>query len=169
MPASSPVPPQQTYDSKGRLSEGICSATNENGRDIALAGRVMASPGAVVTHGAGAFSSSYRESRQVGGTMLVLIGAQLAYRRTRQPGTLRQSARLTEERAAGSRPLFSIRRRRVDSLARQAHDHVDASDFVALRRYGNFADGNISRGDIHQLVPIFQIIVMVCLVVGIKI
>jgi len=35
----------------------------------------MASPGAVVTHGDGAFSSSYRESRQVGGTMLVLIGA----------------------------------------------------------------------------------------------
>ena len=35
----------------------------------------MASPGAVVTHGDGAFSSSYRESRPVGGTMLVLIGA----------------------------------------------------------------------------------------------
>ena len=42
---------------------------------VALAGRVTASPGAVVTHGDGAFSSSYRESRQVGGTMLVLIGA----------------------------------------------------------------------------------------------
>ena len=40
-----------------------------------LAGRVMASPGAVVTQGDGAFSSSYRESRQVGDTMLVLIGA----------------------------------------------------------------------------------------------
>jgi len=94
---------------------------------------------------------------------------QLVYRRTRQPGTLRQSARLIEERAAGSRPLFSIRRRRVDSLAPQAHDHVDASDFVALRRYGNFADRKISRGDIHQLMPIFQIIVVVLRVVGIKI
>ena len=29
----------------------------------------------MVTHGDGAFSSSYRESRQVGGTMRVLIGA----------------------------------------------------------------------------------------------
>ena len=27
------------------------------------------------THGDGAFSSSYRESRQVGGTLLILIGA----------------------------------------------------------------------------------------------
>ena len=53
------------------------SATNQNGRDIALAGRVMASPGAVVTHGDGAFSSSYRELRQVGGTMRVLIGASI--------------------------------------------------------------------------------------------
>jgi hypothetical protein len=53
------------------------SATNQNGRDIALAGRVMASPVAVVTHGDGAFSSSYRESRQVGGTMRVLIGASI--------------------------------------------------------------------------------------------
>ena len=35
----------------------------------------MASPGAAVTHGDGAFPSSYRESRQVVGTMLVLIGA----------------------------------------------------------------------------------------------
>jgi hypothetical protein len=64
-----------TIPAKGRLSERIFSATNENGRDITLAGRVMASPGAVVTHGDGAFSCSYRESRQVSGTMLVLIGA----------------------------------------------------------------------------------------------
>jgi hypothetical protein len=53
------------------------SATHQNGRDIALAGSVMASPGAVVTHGDGAFSSSYQESRQVGGTMRVLIGASI--------------------------------------------------------------------------------------------
>ena len=35
----------------------------------------MASPSAVVTQGDGVFSSSYRELRQVGDTMLVLIGA----------------------------------------------------------------------------------------------
>ena len=54
-------------------------------------------------------------------------------------------------------------------LPPQAHDHVDASDFVALRRYGNFTDRNVGRRDIHQLVPIFQIIVVVFRVVGIKI
>ena len=47
------------------------------------------------------------------------------------------------------RPTFSIRRRRVDGLPPQAHDHVDASDFVTLRRHGDFAECNIGRGDIH--------------------
>ena len=68
---------------------------------------------------------------------------QLVYRRTRQPGALRQGARLTEESAAGSRPLFSICRRRVDSLAPQAHDHVNANDLVARRWHGNCTDRNI--------------------------
>ena len=62
--------------------------------------------------------------------------------------------------------IFSTRRRRVDSLAPQAHNHVDASDFVTLRRHGDFADCNIGRRNIHQLVPIFQIIVVVFRIVG---
>jgi hypothetical protein len=37
----------------------------------------------------------------------------------------------------------------VDGLAPQAHDHVDASDFIAFGWYWNFADRNIGRRDIH--------------------
>jgi hypothetical protein len=54
-------------------------------------------------------------------------------------------------------------------LAPQAHHHVNANDLVTYRWHWNFADRNISRRDVHQLVPVFQIIVMMFRVVGIKI
>ena len=54
-------------------------------------------------------------------------------------------------------------------LAPQPHHQVDASDLVALRRYRNFTDRYISRREVHQLMPIFQIIVLVLRIVGIKI
>jgi hypothetical protein len=54
-------------------------------------------------------------------------------------------------------------------LTPQTHHHVNANDFVACRWHWNFTDRNVSRRDVHQLVPILQIIMMVFRVVGIKI
>ena len=68
---------------------------------------------------------------------------QLVYRRTRQPGALHQGARLNEESAAGSRPLFSICRRRVDGLPPQAHYHINANDLVARRWHGDCTNRNV--------------------------
>ena len=53
---------------------------------------------------------------------------------TDEPGNRARFLKRTLKRRSKSPVFLSIRRRRVDSLASQAHDYVDASDFVALRR-----------------------------------
>ena len=50
-----------------------------------------------------------------------------------------------------------------------ASHHVNANDLVARRWQGNFTNRNVGRRDIHQLVSIFEIIMMVFRVVGIEI
>jgi hypothetical protein len=51
----------------------------------------------------------------------------------------------------------------------QAYYHVNANDLVACRWQGNFTNRNVGRRNIHQLVSIFEIIMMVFRVVGIEI
>jgi hypothetical protein len=67
---------------------------------------------------------------------------------------------------ASSRDHFAVP---LIFVLRCRHHHLNTSDFVALGRYRNSADRNVSRWDIHQLVPILEIIMKMFLVVGIEI
>jgi hypothetical protein len=70
-------------------------------------------------------------------------------------------------------PVFGPSAQRESTLCRllapQTHHHVNANDFVACRWHWDFTDRNVSQRDVHQLVAIFQIIMMVFRVVSIKI